>query len=241
MKALIVDDEPLVRSELVYALERVAEDFTIVEAANAATALASLMAASFDVVFLDIGLPGMSGIEAMTVINSLPRRPQVVFVTAFDEHALRAFELGATDYVVKPVNEERLAVTIARLRGAHGPAVAAVKGLPGTVRLPLEDDDRRMLVRINEIYMVHANGHVVLATLNDRELRFRGSLAECAARLDPLGFLRVHRSYLVNPEHVVEIEPFFGGTYVLRLDDRRRSEAPVSRGYMPAVRKAFGL
>jgi two-component system response regulator LytT len=240
VKALVVDDEPLVRSELVYALERVAEDFTIVEASTAATALATLAADPFDVVFLDIGLPGMNGIEAMTVINSLPHRPQVVFVTAFDEHALRAFELGATDYVVKPVNEERLAVTIARLRGAHSPQVPA-KGRPGAVRLPLEDDDRRMLVRINEIYMVHANGHVVLATLNDRELRFRGSLAECAARLDPLGFLRVHRSYLVNPEHVVEIEPFFGGTYVLRLDDKRRSEAPVSRGYMPAVREAFGL
>ncbi len=89
--------------------------------------------------------------------------------------------------------------------------------------------------------MVHATGHVVLATLAERELRFRGSLAECAARLERRGFLRVHRSYLVNPEHVVEIEPFFGGTYVLRLDDARRSEAPVSRGYMPVVRKAFGL
>jgi DNA-binding LytR/AlgR family response regulator len=240
VRALVVDDEPLVRSELVYALERVAEDFTIVEASNAATALATLAADPFDVVFLDIGLPGMSGIEAMTVINSLPHRPHVVFVTAFDEHALRAFELGATDYVVKPVNEERLAVTVARLRGARSPEPARTT-VPGALRLPLEDDDRRMLVRIAEIFMVHANGHVVLATLNDRELRFRGSLAECAARLDPLGFLRVHRSYLVNPEHVVEIEPFFGGTYVLRLDDKRRSEAPVSRGYMPAVRKAFGL
>jgi DNA-binding LytR/AlgR family response regulator len=240
VKALVVDDEPLVRSELVYALERVAEDFTIVEAPNAATALATLAADPFDVVFLDIGLPGMSGIEAMTVINRLPHRPHVVFVTAFDAHALRAFELGATDYVVKPVNEERLAVTVARLRGARSPEPVRPKA-PGALRLPLEDDDRRMLVRTAEIYMVHANGHVVLATLNDKELRFRGSLAECAARLDPLGFLRVHRSYLVNPEHVVEIEPFFGGTYVLRLDDKRRSEAPVSRGYMPAVRKAFGL
>ncbi len=145
MRALVVDDEPLVRSELVYALERVAEDFTIVEAASAATALATLAAEPYDVVFLDISLPGMSGIEAMTVINSLPHRPQVVFVTAFDEHALRAFELGATDYVVKPVNEERLGVTVARLRGAHTPPSIAS---PGTIRLPLEDDDRRMLVRI---------------------------------------------------------------------------------------------
>jgi two-component system LytT family response regulator/two-component system response regulator LytT len=240
MKALVVDDEPLVRSELVYALERVAEDFTIVEAATAATALATLAADPFDVVFLDIGLPGMSGIEAMTVINSLPYRPHVVFVTAFDDHAVRAFELGATDYVVKPVNEERLAVTVARLRDARAPHASA-RGTPSAIRLPLEGDDRRMLVRISEIRMVHANGHVVLATLDDKELRFRGSLAECAARLEPLGFLRIHRSYLVNPDHVVEIEPFFGGAYILRLDDKKRSEAPVSRGYMPVVRRAFGL
>ncbi len=239
MKVLVVEDEPLVRSELVYALERVADNFTIVEASTAATALATLAADSYDVVFLDIGLPGMSGIDAMTVIERLPYRPRVVFVTAFDDHAVRAFELGATDYVVKPVTPERLAITIARLRGAQQPPGTT----PGRVssRIALEDDDRRMLLRISEVRMVHANGHIVMATLDDRELRFRGSLAECAARVEPAGFLRVHRSYLVNPDHVVEIEPFFGGTYVLRLDDKRRSEAPVSRGYMPAVRKAFGL
>jgi DNA-binding LytR/AlgR family response regulator len=240
VKVLVVDDEELVRSELVYALERVGDDFTIVEASTAATALATLAADPFDVVFLDIGLPGMSGIEALTVINNLPHRPRVVFVTAFDDHALRAFELGATDYVVKPVNEQRLAITIARLRGAPRPSASASVSA-AALRLALEDDDRRRLVRLTEVRMIHANGHVVLATLEERELRFRGSLAECAARVEPAGFLRVHRSYLVNPDHVVEIEPFFGGTYVLRLDDKRRSEAPVSRGYMPTVRKAFGL
>lgn len=240
MKALVVDDEPLVRSELVYALGRVADDLEVVEAENAATALAALAADPFDVVFLDIGLPGMTGLEAMQVINNLPHRPYVVFVTAYEEHALEAFELAATDYVVKPVNEDRLAMTIARLRNVRRNAPGAAQ-LPPAGRLPFEEDDRTMLVRISEIRMVHANGHVVLAKTFDKELRFRGSLGECAARLEPAGFLRVHRSYLVNPEHVVEIEPFFGGTYVLRLDDKSRSEAPVSRGYMPLVRKAFGL
>jgi DNA-binding LytR/AlgR family response regulator len=243
VRALVVDDEPLVRSELVYALGRVADDLTIVEVENAANALARLAADPFDVVFLDINLPGMSGLEAMTVINRLPHRPHVVFVTAYDAHALTAFELAATDYVVKPVSEERLAQTLARVRAVQLPQPAAPKngGAPSGGRLPLEDDARTMLVRIAEIRMVHANGHIVLARLGERELRFRGSLGEAAARLEPLGFLRVHRSYLVNPEHVVEIEPFFGGTYVLRLDDKGRSEAPVSRGYMPVVRKAFGL
>ncbi|GAC1538377.1 MAG: LytTR family DNA-binding domain-containing protein [Candidatus Velthaea sp.] len=240
MKALVVDDEALVRGELVYALRRVADDIVIVEAENATQALALLAADPFDLVFLDIGLPGMNGLDAMTVIDKLPHRPHVVFVTAFDRHAVRAFELAASDYVVKPVSEERLAMTIARIRGARMPSKEGGTA-PAGGRLPLEDEDRTMLVRINEIRVVHANGHVVLARTFDRELRFRGSLGDCAARLEPLGFLRTHRSFLVNPEHVVEVEPFFGGTYVLRLDDKSRSEAPVSRGFMPAVRKAFGL
>jgi DNA-binding LytR/AlgR family response regulator len=239
-RALVVDDEPLVRSELVYALGRVADDFAIDEAENAASALAKMAATPFDVVFLDIGLPGMNGLDVLAVINEMAHRPHVVFVTAYDQHALRAFELAATDYVVKPFSEERLAMTVARVRTVSLPAHGK-REIPRSGRIPLEDDDRTMLVRAADVRCVHASGHTVLAQINDRELRFRGSLAECAALLEPFGFIRVHRSYLVNPEHVVEIEPFFGGTYVLRLDDKARSEAPVSRGFMPAVRKAFGL
>jgi len=240
VRALVVDDESLVRSELVYTLGRVASDISIVEAENATQALATLAADAFDIVFLDINMPGMNGLDAMTVIEKLPNKPHVVFVTAYGQHALRAFELDASDYLVKPVTEERLATTIARVRAARTPSVAAPLSTAGN-RIALEDDDRTMLVRISEIRVVHATGHVVLAKTFDRELRFRGSLGECAARLEPLGFLRTHRSFLVNPEHVVEVEPFFGGTYVLRLDDKARSEAPVSRGFMPTVRKAFGL
>lgn len=236
----MVDDEPLVRGELVYALGRVAGDWTIEEADSAAGALARLASGGFDVVFLDINLPGMSGLEAMTVINNLPQRPHVVLVTAYGAHALKAFELAATDYLVKPVSEERLAMTIARLRN-DAPDAVPEPNIPTGGRLPLDDGDRTLLVRIADIRFVHAEGHIVLAKLNDAELRYRGTLSECAARLEPLGFLRVHRSFLVNPEHVIEIEPFFGGTYVLRLADKQRSEAPVSRNYLPIVKRAFGL
>lgn len=241
MKALVVDDEPLVRSELVYALGRVAGDLTIVEAESAASGLARLAGERFDIVFLDINLPGMNGLEAMTVINHLPHRPHVVLVTAYDEHALKAFELAATDYLVKPVSEERLALTIARVRESDLASRPQAASVPAGGRLALDEGDRTLLVRIAEIRLIQASGHIVLAKLHEDELRYRGTLGECAARLEPLGFLRVHRSYLVNPEHVVEIEPFFGGTYVLRLDDKQRSEAPVSRNYLPHVKKAFGL
>lgn len=239
MKALVVDDEALVRSELVYALGRVAEDLDVTEADSAVSAFALLAEQAFDVVFLDIGLPDVSGLDAMAVINKLPKRPAVVFVTAYDEHALAAFDLAATDYVVKPVSEARLAQTVARVRAQIERAPTKKATTAG--RIPLERDERTLLVRIDDVRVVHANGHVVIAQTFEHDLRFRGSLGEAAARLEPHGFLRVHRSYLVNPEHVLEVTPFFGGSYVLRVDDKARTEVPVSRGYFPVVKKAFGL
>jgi DNA-binding LytR/AlgR family response regulator len=239
LRALVVDDEPLVRSELIFALGRVADDVRVDEAGDAATALAALARHAFDVVFLDIGLPGMSGLEAIGVVNALPNRPHVVFVTAYEQHAVSAFEHAAADYLIKPVSEERLAMTMTRIRDLGRRAGADRAAMPG--RLALEHDGRTLLVKIADVRYVHANGHVVLARTFDRELRYRGALGECAARLEGAGFLRVHRSYLVNPDHILEITPFFGGTYLLRIDDKARGDVPVSRSYVPSVKRALGL
>jgi two-component system response regulator LytT len=239
VRALVVDDEPLVRSELVYALGEVAHDVEIGEAGDAVEALRALAGRAYDVVFLDISLPGLSGLEATKVINALPTPPLVVFVTAHDTHAVDAFELAAADYVVKPVSHERLARTLERLRSLRGDPRAA--GATTLNRVALEDGDRTRLVKVAEIRYVQASGHVVTARLFDGDLRWRGALADAEARLEPAGFLRVHRAYVVNPERVVEVEPYFGGTYLLRVDDKSRSEVPVSRSFLPAVRKTLGL
>jgi two-component system, LytTR family, response regulator LytT len=241
VRVLVVDDEALVRSEFVYALGKVGGAVQITEAPDAVEALRELAGAPYDVVFLDINLPGLSGLEATKIINALPSPPHVVFVTAHDGYAVDAFDLAAFDYVVKPVSEARLARTLERLRvarenTAQPPAVAANPG-----RVALEDGERTRLVKTAEIRYVQANGHLVTARVFDGELRWKGSLADAAARLEPSGFLRVHRAYLVNPERVIEVEPFFGGSYLLRVDDKSRSEVPVSRNYLPAVRKALGL
>jgi DNA-binding LytR/AlgR family response regulator len=184
----------------------------------------------------------MSGLEATKVINALPSPPQVVFVTAHHTHALDAFDLAAFDYVVKPVSQARLAQTVERLRAVRPNGASAAEpsdALPS--RIALDDGERTRLVKVAEIRYVQANGHVVTARVFDGDLRWKGSLAEAAARFEPAGFLRVHRAYLVNPERVVEVEPFFGGSYLLRVDDKARSEVPVSRNYLAAVRKALGL
>jgi two-component system response regulator LytT len=239
MKALVVDDEPLVRSELVFALGRVADDVQVTEAGDAATALAILARDAYDVLFLDIGLPGMSGLDAISVVNALPHRPRVVFVTAYETFAVAAFEHAAADYLIKPVSEERLVMTMSRLREL-GPRSGAKRAATPR-RLGLELDGRTLLVKIGDVRYIHAKGHLVLARTFDRELRYRGSIGELAARLESSGFLRVHRSYVVNPDHVVEITPFFGGTYLLRIDDKALGEVPVSRSYVPTVKRALGI
>lgn len=240
MRALVVDDEPLVRSELVYALGRIGREIEVDEAGDAVEALRALAAEPYDVVFLDINLPGLSGIEASRVIGKLERAPQIVFVTADDSHAVDAFELAAVDYVVKPVSQARLARTVERVRALRESAPPVPRaGAP--LRVALEDGERQRLVRVAEIRYVQANGHLVTARVGEGDLRWKGSLTDAAARLEPCGFLRVHRAYLVNPERVVEVEPYFGGAYLLRVDDKARSEVPVSRSYLPAVRKALGL
>lgn len=239
MRALVVDDEPLVRSELVYALGHVAPDVEIAEATDAVDALRELAQHPYDVVFLDISLPGLSGIEATKVIAALPSAPQVVFVTADETRAVEAFELAAVDYLVKPVSEERLARAVERVRAQRGGPAPSAEARP--LRVALEDGDRMRLVKVSEIRYVQANGHVVTARIFDGDLRWKGSLSDCAARLEPAGFVRCHRAYLVNPDRVVEVEPYFGGSYLLRVDDKARSEVPVSRNFLPAVRKTLGL
>ena len=236
LRALIVDDEPHVRSELVYALENSGEDVRSQQCATAIEALALLQTQTFDVLFLDIRMPGLSGLEAMRVIERLPRRPQVAFVTAHDDHALEAFEHEAVDYLLKPVSAQRLAKTLARVRArisqpAAHPAAAA--------RFPVDLDGRTMLIPPSEIRYVTADGHDVTVQTFERAFRYKGTLAECAARLR--GLLRVHRAYLVNPQHVVEVRPFFSGTYTLVTDDKARSEVPVSRAFAKTVRSAFHL
>jgi DNA-binding LytR/AlgR family response regulator len=235
LRALIVDDEPHVRSELVYALERSGQNIRAEQCSTALEALARLQSGAYDVVFLDIRMPGLSGLEAMRVIERLPHPPQVAFVTAHDDHAVEAFEHEAVDYLLKPVSAERVAKTLARVR-AH--ASAAAPGVPPS-RFPVDAGGRTMLIAPNEIRYVAASGHDVAVHTFEHEFRYKGTLAQCASRLR--GLLRVHRAYLVNPQHVVEVRPFFAGTYTLVTDDKRRSEVPVSRAFAKAVRSTFLL
>ena len=241
IKVLVADDHAIVRRGLRQILAETEDIMVGGEAATAQEVLQLVRGERRNAVILDISLPGLSGLEATKVIAALPAPPFVVFVTADDSRAVDAFELAAVDYVVKPVSGERLARTVERLRAFAGTAPAVRNGTAPPSRVALDDGERVRLVKVSEIRYVQANGHIVTARVFDGDLRWKGSLADAAARLEPAGFLRVHRAYLVNPERVVEVEPFFGGSYLLRVDDKARSEVPISRNFLPAVRRTLGL
>lgn len=237
LRVLVVDDEAAARGELQHLLGRIGGVAAPDLAETGADALSCIAKRDYDVVFLDIRMPGMSGLEAAPLIQERCKETAVVFVTAYDEHALQAFELAAADYLLKPVSELRLRRTLERL------AVRRTATMPATMsdRVPVEGRTGTLLMRLADIRYLRVSGHDVFAKTFDAEHCTRASLAQLEKRLAPRGFLRVHRGYLVNLEHVSELEPYFDGALLLRMDDRERSEIPVGRSAAPKVRDLFGV
>jgi DNA-binding LytR/AlgR family response regulator len=259
LKALIVDDEYPAREELRHALNKIQDVEIVGEATNAQEALALIKALDYHVLFLDISMPGMSGLELGAVIQELPRRPLIVFVTAYDEYAVSAFEVNAVDYILKPLEPNRLkkaidkVIKIIRETGyLHGADVVkaereaeAKTTLPPNQirieRIPAEKQGKTILVAESDIiYAFTEQDYVYIKTFNNK-LFTRFTLKELEARLNPNVFFRTHRCYLVNLHKVKEIVPFFNGTYNLTVDDQETSEVPVSRAQAKKLKKILGL
>jgi two-component system response regulator LytT len=166
----------------------------------------------------------------------LERPPAIVFVTAHSEHAVRAFEVEATDYLVKPVEVERLRRAVERLTPA-----APASGAARVERVPVEKGGKKLLLAVEELFYVMAkDDYSYLFTDGERYLSTL-SLAELERKLEPRGFFRVHRRFVVNLAQVKEVVPMYGGTLLLTMKDRAASQVPVSRRRVPALKKALGL
>lgn len=234
IKALVVDDEAPARSELRFLLDEAGGVEVVGEASNASEALQLIRAIPYDVVFLDIDMPGLSGVQLAEMFAQLDRQPSIVFVTAHGEHAVKAFEVAAVDYLVKPVEVDRLRQAIARLI----PAEAATTKIE---RVPVEKAGKKLLLQVDDIFFImakddysylHTDGERFLSTI---------SLAQLERKLEPNGFFRVHRRYLVNLARVREVVPMYGGTLLLTLGDKAATQVPVSRRRVPSLKKALGL
>jgi len=235
LKALVVDDEAPARSELRYLLGECGGVEVVGEASNAVEALQLIKAIPYDVIFLDIQMPGLTGVQLAEVLSGLTHPPAIIFVTAHGEHAVKAFEVRATDYLVKPVELERLKQALARIEPVAEQAPARIE------RIPVEKAGKKLLVNVVDIlYVMAKDDYSYLYTAADRYLSTI-SLAQLETKLMPVGFFRIHRRYLVNLSRVKEVVPMYGGTLLLTLSDEASTQIPVSRRRVPALKKALGL
>ncbi len=236
LKAIIVDDEAPARSELRFLLDEHGQIEVVAEAASVREAIEKLKEFPCDVIFLDINMPEASGLQFADALQHLKYPPSVVFVTAYSEHALDAFSVNAVDYLVKPVESERLAQAVARVREQ----VALHAQAQHSERLPVEKGGKKILISIDKIRFVMArDDYAYLQTDTDRYFS-TVSLAQLEKRLDGHGFFRVHRGFLVNLSTVEEIESIPGGTLVLTLNGVDE-KIPVSRRRVSALKKALGI
>jgi two-component system LytT family response regulator len=239
MNALLVDDERLARQELRRLLAAHADVTIVGEAVNAEDAVSRLSEPSIDLVFLDIQMPGGSGFD---VLERLDRVPLVVFTTAFDEYAVRAFEVNAFDYLLKPIRAERLAAVLDKARVAL--TVTRDARQPGRPRSPAErvflrDGDRCWIVQWSEIVLFEVEGNYTRAYFGGNRPLLRVSLNALEARLDPSLFFRVSRRHIINLRFIESVESTPDGTYIIHL--KNKSEVPVSRRQSRQLRESLGL
>lgn len=221
LRAIVADDEPLARTRLRRLLGQQGGVEVVEECASGAATLAALCKQHVDVLFLDIELPELNGFEVLERAGG--GFPATVFVTAYGQHALRAFDFSAVDYLVKPFDGERLALAVERVRqrvAQHGKPA----GYPE--RIPVRSGARIRFVAVDDIELVEAQGNYValhhVQHAQRREELLRETLSGIEARLDPTHFVRVHRRFIVRRSSIVELEPTAAGEFVLTLASGRR-------------------
>jgi two-component system LytT family response regulator len=253
MRAYLLDDEELALRRL----SRLLAETRRVEIAGSNTdpvaAVGEIGALRPDVLFLDIQMPGLNGFEVLQRLGDT--HPVVVFTTAYHEHALRAFEVNSVDYLLKPVEPAKLdrALTkIDRMRGG-GEARPDVQELfrrlasvldPRPVypsRLPSRTGDRIEFVDLRQVTHFYAQDKLTFASTPARDYCVDGSIADLEHKLDPAKFLRIHRSTLLNIEHVAELYSWFGGKVLVRLDDAKKTELTVARDRVKELRDRLNL
>jgi DNA-binding LytR/AlgR family response regulator len=249
LRALIVDDEAPARAHLRTLLEELEGIELVGEAANAMEAEKLLRAMEHDVVFLDIRMPGMDGVEAAEVFAELPKSPMVIFTTAYEEYAAKAFEVGAADYLLKPISRSRLEKALhrawdRRLTNGGGATPGAPRAKEGRTLqyVTARRGHKMILVAVEDIAFINVEGEIVhVFTADDSYVALAPSLDQLEKGLAGANFFRGHRSYLVNLTFVAEVVPMFNRTYELVMKDARRSRVPVSRRKAVELRGLLGF
>jgi two-component system LytT family response regulator len=250
IRTLIVDDEPLARQRLRKLLEADADIAIAGECADGREALAALRELRPDLVFLDVQMPGMDGFGVLQGLGGAVT-PVVIFVTAHDRYALKAFEVHALDYLLKPFDKARFAAALGRAKAQIGQGSAAAlnerlhallqtveQRRGGPERLMVKSAGRIFFVRIADVDWIEAAGNYVRLHVGEEDHLLRESLTALEKMLDPARFVRIHRSTIVNLERIRELQPAFHGDYVIILSSG--AELPLARSCRHKLEEALG-
>jgi two-component system, LytTR family, response regulator LytT len=256
INTVIIDDERPARDELTFLLKGFPEINLVAQGTNGLEAVSLIKEHNPDLVFLDVQMPGLDGFG---VIKKLAERklrvPQIVFATAYDQYALQAFEVNAVDYVLKPFDKSRIAKAIQRAKRMVETNASAVERLenlvgqlaaptakPPRVRILVKAQSRMFLVDAEDIvYVGTQDGTITVFSRDSEGVSNYRTIEELAASLDADVFWRAHRSYLVNINHIKEVVPWFKSSYMLKMNDKRQTEIPVSRAQTKRLRELFKL
>jgi two-component system response regulator LytT len=267
LRAVLVDDEQLARDELGYLLGQIGGVEIIGHAGNGVEAVDTITRLHPDVVFLDVQMPGLTGFEVARRLIDAETPSHIIFVTAYDQHAIAAFEVNAVDYLLKPVDQSRLETAVHRARrrvdieraepdvpraGAapHGLGDAQLEKIVQAVaerqnrreRLAIKVGERFVLVQADDVFYASlADETITVVTSQHVGTSNYRTLDELQTRLDPDVFWRVHRSHLVNINKIKEIVPWFSRNYILRMKDDKTTEIPVSRTQTRRLREYLKL
>lgn len=262
LTAIVVDDEPLARQELLYLLEKAGGVEVVAQGTNGIEAVDLIRTHQPGLVFLDVQMPGLDGFAVIKkLLDKKVRMPQIVFATAFDQYAVRAFEVNAVDYLLKPFDRSRVERTIEKARTriaapAESASDAKLDALlklmaeqvqsqtsrPQTGKVVIRTQNRLLLVDQREICFASIDEGIisVVAAGVEGQSNCR-TLEELIDQLDPESFWRAHRSFVVNIQHIREVVPWFKSSYQLRMDDPKKTEIPVSRSQTRRLRELFNL
>jgi two-component system response regulator LytT len=256
LRTVVVDDEQLARDELCFLLDQIPGVEVVAQAGDGPEALNVIAEHAPDLVMLDVQMPGLTGFEVARRLLQGAVDSHLVFVTAYDRHAIEAFEVNAVDYLLKPVEAVRLATAVDRVRKrvlSDRPEPAALGNLDRVLELLGERQNRReqLAIKVGDRFLLIQAEELVHASVDDDVItvvtnslsgtsNYR-TLDELQARLDPGVFWRVHRSHLVNINKIREIVPWFSRNYILKMKDAKGSEIPVSRSQTRRLREYLKL
>jgi two-component system LytT family response regulator len=247
---LVADDEAPARQRIIDLLRRDSQVTVIIEASDGPSTVDIIQNRKPDLVFLDVQMPELNGLEIIAAVGT-ERMPLTVFVTAYDEHAIRAFDANALDYLLKPFSDERFEMTMARVSTRmddrsvqeFGRRILRMVSAAPAADLPLDhlvvkSGGSTRFVRVADIDWIEAAGVYANLHIGGKELLYRAALNELAERLDPVRFVRVHRSAIVNIESILRLEPISHGEFEVILKDGSRSR--ISRTYRSQLEKRLG-